>query len=161
MHKMFAVFTIALALLACDTRLPDAHAQSAKPILLASNEGQIAMSDATKDQPTIPRGAKGKRAGPADVPAVKIGKLSYEVLHWGKMRGLAQNGGYLLAKDEQGKELWVQQIYSNVADPKLEADVQDVFITSLRLSKDGKSLEMTDEQERKYRFDPSKRKLLP
>jgi len=161
MHRVFSVLTMSLAMLACDAPLPEAHAQSGNAKLLASNEEKIAMSDSAKDQPTIPRGAKGKRAAPAEVPAVKVGKVSYEVLHWGKMHGLPQNGGHLVAKDAQGKQLWVQEIYSNVVDPKMEADVQDVFITSLRLSKDGKSLEITDEQERKYRFDIKQRKLVP
>ncbi len=134
-------------LAACNMQPSDAHAQ--------------ASTAEAKDQPTIPRGAKGKRAAPADVPAVKLGGVHYEVLHWGRMRDLPQNGGYLVAKDGKGQEMWVQQIYSNVPDPKLEADVQDVFITSLRVAKDGKSLEMQDEQGRKYRFDPVQRKVLP
>jgi hypothetical protein len=147
-----AVMVVLLA--ACNMQPSDAHAQAAEA-------KRAAPAEPSKDQPTIPRGAKGKRAAPAEVPAVKIGNVHYEVLHWGRMRDLPQNGGYLVAKDAKGQEILVQQIYSNVPDPKLEADVQDVFITSLRVAKDGKSLEIQDEQGRKYRFDPVLRKVLP
>lgn len=106
-------------------------------------------------------GAMGKRAAPAEVAPLKVGKISYQVVHWGRMRDLPQNGGYLAAVDESGRELWIQQIYNTAKDAALEGDVQDVFITALSLAADGKTLEISDERGRSYRFDPQARKLLP
>lgn len=123
---------------------------------------ETTMADASSSlNPPPPPMARGKRAAPADVPAVKLGKISYEVVHWGRMRDLPQNGGYLAAKDAAGKELWIEQIYQTKPDPQLEGDVQDVFITSLKVARDGKTLEMQDERGRTWRFDPLKRKVLP
>lgn len=105
--------------------------------------------------------AKGKRAAPPEVAPVKIGNIQYEVLHWGKMHNLPQNGGYLMARDAAGKTLWIEQIYKQQTDPALESDVQQVFLVSLRVARDKKTLELKDERGRNFRFDPAQRRVLP
>lgn len=92
-----------------------------------------------------------KRVGPKDVPAVTIKDLRFEVIHWGKDRGFAQNGGYIAAFDKtSGEELWTLKIYDIVYDPELESDVQDLFIKSMKKSWFGNDLKITDERGRQY-----------
>ena len=68
----------------------------------------------------------GKRVGPEDVPPLTLGKIRYEVIHWGKDRGLGQNGGYIAAIDgDSDAELWTLKIYNIDYDPVMEEDVQE------------------------------------
>jgi len=101
---------------------------------------------------------RAKRVGPPKVAPVVVGNLRIEALHWGKKRGLDQNGGYLVAFDRvSGAELWVLKVYEVRYDPQMEADVQDVFIRSMRKSLFGGTLRITDEEDRRYRVDPQTR----
>ncbi len=95
----------------------------------------------------------GKRIAPEDVHPITLDGVRYEVLHWGKRRGLDQNGGYIVAIDSNGKELWVSKVYSIDYDSRLENDVQDVFIQSMELSEDKRFLNIVDEDNRLYKFD--------
>jgi hypothetical protein len=102
----------------------------------------------------------GKRVGPPEVPPVTIGNVRYEAIHWGKSRGLGQNGGYIAAFEaETDRELWTLKIYDIVYDPKMEEDVQDVFIETISESPRNKTLKIVDENGRKYRVDPEKRSV--
>lgn len=76
----------------------------------------------------------GKRAAPDPVPAVTVGDIRYEVIHYGRREGLDQNGGYIIAKDQKtGETLWTLKVYEVVFDPSgKEGDSQDVFITQMR-----------------------------
>ena len=97
---------------------------------------------------------KPKRVGPPDVAPVTVGDVRYEALPWGRERGLDQNGGYVVAKDAAtGRELWVARIYRIEYVPKLETDVQDIFIRSLAPSDDGHDLVVTDERGREFQLD--------
>ena len=101
---------------------------------------------------------KAKRAGPAKVAPVTIGGLRFEAIHWGKARGLGQNGGYIAAIDPaSGKEAWTLKVYDIAYDPDLEGDVQDVFIKSMAKTLFGQKLNITDERGRGYVVDPSTR----
>jgi len=102
-----------------------------------------------------------KRVGPEEVPPVTIGKTRYEVVHWGRDRGLGQNGGYIAAVDsESGRELWTLKVYDVTYDPEMEEDVQDVFIESLARRGEDK-LAIVDERGRKYIVDPQRRQVRP
>jgi len=95
---------------------------------------------------------QAKRVGPKAVAPVTVGSVRYEALPWGKKRGLGQNGGYLVTFDAKtGAELGLIKVYEINYDPKLEADVQDIFITRLDLVDGG--LAVTDERGRKYLLD--------
>ena len=103
----------------------------------------------------------GKRVGPKDVNPITLNGIRYEVLHWGRERGLEQNGGYIVAKDSvSGKELWLSKIYSIEYKPKLETDVQDVFIRAIELSDDKKFLKIFDEDNRQFILDLATQKVL-
>src|SRR5262245_56290714 len=99
--------------------------------------------------PSMPR---PKRVAPPKVKPVTVGNLKIEAIHWGRSRGLGQNGGYISASDaETGKELWILKIYDIAYDPALEEDVQDIFIENIQ-SDDGR-LDIADERGRRYFVD--------
>lgn len=99
-----------------------------------------------------------------NVAPVTAGGVRYEVLRGARSRGFAQNGGIIAAVDAAtGKELWTLIVYLIQYDPQEEADVQDVFITSLAMSKDGKKLLIKNEDKHTYSVDLADRavKALP
>lgn len=103
---------------------------------------------------------QGKRVGPPDVKPVTIGGVRYEAIHWGRERGLKQNGGYIAAIDAaSGKELWILKIYQIDYIPKLETDVQDIFIESMKAGASGQSLEIVDEKGRGYTVNLKNKKV--
>jgi hypothetical protein len=102
----------------------------------------------------------GKRVAPPEVAPVTIGEIRFEAIHWGRDRGLGQNGGYIAALDRRtGSELWVLKVYDIEYDPSLEEDVQDVFIASLSRTWLGGKLDIRDERGRRYRVDPRTRSV--
>ncbi|NOX76542.1 MAG: hypothetical protein GXP17_08025 [Gammaproteobacteria bacterium] len=95
-----------------------------------------------------------KRVAPPEVAPVTIGKLRIEAIHWGKERGLPQNGGYILARDiDSGKELWTLRVYHIDYDEKMESDVQDIFIERLSRGASGGTVEVVDENGRHFEVD--------
>lgn len=101
---------------------------------------------------------KAKRVPPAKVAPVTIGNLRFEAIHWGKARGLGQNGGYIAAIDPaSGKEAWTLKVYDVAYEPELEGDVQDIFIASMSKTLFGGKLNITDERGRAYVVDPATR----
>jgi hypothetical protein len=84
--------------------------------------------------------------------------IRYSAPHWGAFNRRAQNGQYIQARSaETDKLLWELRIYEVKYDPQFESDVQDIFITSLKLV-DG-SLEVVNEAGDKFLVDLSKRKV--
>lgn len=99
-----------------------------------------------------------KRVSPPDVRPVTLDGVRYEALHWGRARGLAQNGGYLLATDVvSGRALWTARVYAIDYLPQLETDVQDIFIRSLDVAAGGRELRVVDERGRCFGFDVDRR----
>jgi hypothetical protein len=95
---------------------------------------------------------------PEPLPVSHAG-IRYQVLIWGRARGLPQNGGYVVAIDEKsGKEIWLTQIYKNVDDGDKEQDKQDVFIVSLSLDAGKQELKIENERGQTFFLDlPSRR----
>lgn len=95
-----------------------------------------------------------KRVAPPEVEPVTLGPLRIAAVHWGKERGLEQNGGYIEAFDSAtGSARWLLRIYAIAYRPDLEDDVQDIFIEKLRAGPRGK-LTVIDEQGRRFVVDP-------
>ncbi len=104
-------------------------------------------SPAAKPKPTL----SAKRVGPPSVDALVVGNVRYEAVHWGRARGLPQNGGYIAALDvNTEQELWIAQVYVVTYQPRLETDVQDIFITAMALSPDGRALLISNEAGRHF-----------
>jgi len=103
-----------------------------------------------------------KRADPeiVDVEPVVINHIRYEVVQWGKARGLEQNGGYIAAYEEvSNKELWITKIYDVHYKSDMEEDKQDVFITRIKL-KNKHLLEVENERGQHFLLDLTTHKVL-
>jgi hypothetical protein len=101
-----------------------------------------------------------KRSGPEEVDPVVRGNVRYDALHWGKTRGLGQNGGHVVATNlSDGRELWVTRLYEIKYDPNMEADKQDVFLISLVVDESGSRLIAQDERARRWAVDLFTRKV--
>ena len=87
--------------------------------------------------------------------------VRYEALVWGRTRGLAQNGGYVVAIDERtGAERWVIKIYDiQIGDGK-EQDKLDVFITSLKLDADKRHVQVVSERGEVFLLDLQTRAVV-
>lgn len=92
-----------------------------------------------------------KRGGPQDVEPVIYDGVKYVAVHWGFVRKLEQNGGYVEAFDQRtGKQLWRIRVYMITYDGR-EKDVQDVFITKLGIEQG--RLIVTNEKGEKFSVD--------
>lgn len=106
--------------------------------------------------------AQRERTAPADVPPIVHKGVRYEVVHWGKARGLGQNGGLVAAVDAaSGRELWVVRVFAIDYTVDKEPDRLDVFITSMKLDRDRRRLVLTDENGRRFGLDLATRKVTP
>jgi hypothetical protein len=95
---------------------------------------------------------QAKRAAPDDVPPVTAGGVQYRVPHFGAFHGQAQNGGYVQAWDVKSKRmLWDRVVYRIRYDPRLEKDVQDVFITEIQVH--GERLLVKNERAEEFEMD--------
>jgi hypothetical protein len=87
--------------------------------------------------------AFAKRAPPAEVAPVRQGDLEYRVRHH---TGREYLPGFVEAWDTSKNGLvWHRQIYVIRRNPDLEGDIQDVFITGMKLLPDRNVLEITNE----------------
>ncbi len=119
--------------------------------IIAIVSGGLETTIAAENQAELGGAPTAKRLGPPKVAPVVIDKLRFEVIPWGKERGLDQNGGYIAAFDTaSGKELWVLKVYDIPYDKSLESDVQDVFIKTMSKNFFSNKLTITDEKDRKY-----------
>ena len=110
---------------------------------------------AASDQPV--QRPRAKRVAPPDVPAVMVGGVRIEALHWGRSRDLKQNGGYIAAVDpKSGRELWTLKVYDVAYDGKMEEDVQDVFIRKMTKMSPSRLL-IVDEKGRRYSVEVNAR----
>ena len=125
---------------------------------LSSLHQTVSQQFATMPQQKVHRLAP-KRIAPPQVAPVLLGGLRIEVVHWGKERGLEQNGGYLEAFDRAtGAARWLLRVYAIDCDPALEGDVQDLFIAQLQTGP-GDTLIVIDEQDRRFAIDPATRSV--
>ena len=86
-------------------------------------------------------------------PVSKNG-VRYEEIRGAKGRGFEQNGGVIAAVDEAtDKELWTLVVYKTEYDPQEEADVQDVFISKLKVNWRGTKLKVVNERKRSFEVD--------
>jgi hypothetical protein len=65
---------------------------------------------------------------------VVAGGVRYEAPHFGALHGKDQNGGFVQAWDvKTGKLMWDRMVYRVRYDASREKDVQDDFITQIRV----------------------------
>lgn len=104
--------------------------------------------------------AQAKRIPPKEIDPVSHAGVTYRVVHFEFRNGL-QNGGYVEAiSDSDGKKKWGILLYLVKYDPRLEKDVQDCFITSLRLDEKKNRLVATNEAGHLYHVDLATQKVM-
>lgn len=96
-----------------------------------------------------------KREAPAPVDPIEHNGIRYEVEHWGKTKGLKQNGGYIaaVAKNEQVK--WIRIYKIKYSWWGKEDDKQDIFISNTSIDKQKNKLVIKDEKGRVFHLDLS------
>jgi tricorn protease-like protein len=86
--------------------------------------------------------------------AVSASGVRYETMRNARMRGFTQSGGVILATSVKSKaELWTLQVYAVPFDPAEERDVQEVYITELKVDASGKRLMVTNENGERFAVD--------
>jgi hypothetical protein len=99
-----------------------------------------------------------KRGAPDPVAPVVINGIRFEAIHFSDDLGMDQNGGYVVAYDENTHaRLWVLKVYETKYDSGMEKDVQDTFITSLGNS--GGKLKVVNERDRRFLVDIVSKKI--
>jgi len=80
-------------------------------------------------------GAEAKRVAPKEVAPLVVDGVRYKVPHFGAFRGRFQNGGYVDAEDAKTRKLiWSRMVYRVQYDVNREKDVQDVFISEIKVT---------------------------
>src|SRR5687767_9073211 len=113
-------------------------------------------------------GQMAKRAAPEQVPSVEHNGIRYTadgvvvsqktVGGWRVVTRRTIATGFIEAIDTKtNKRLWKLRVYKTRYDPRLEKDVQDVFITSLEIS--GNALLVVNERDERYEVDLKSRKV--
>lgn len=100
----------------------------------------------------LSQGPSAKRAAPPEVPPVTVAGVVYRAPNTAPGRGLVT-----AEEAATGRKLWEVAVFEVPSDPRLEADVQAVFITRLRLK--GRTLEVADERKRRFVLDLQTRKV--
>ena len=96
--------------------------------------------------------AEAKRKAPKPVQPVIHNGVRYVAVHWGGRVGKRQNGGHVQAWDVKTNTcLWTRQAYTTRYRRGLESDVQDVFITSMKVV--GDKLAVTNERGKTFKLD--------
>ena len=79
--------------------------------------------------------AYGKRLAPKEISPVSYNGKKYVVKHWSGDSVYKQNGGIIEVWNiKKNKLIKTVLIYKIQYNPLLESDVQDIFITSIRLN---------------------------
>ena len=100
----------------------------------------------------IPLTVFAKRSVPAPVDSVVDAGIRYSAPHDSGRKAIIR-----AADAATGKSLWESTVYEVKIDPKLEEDVQWVFIQSIQLDKG--CLHITDEKGRVFLMDLKTRKV--
>lgn len=101
-----------------------------------------------------------ERSEVPEVAPITLAGVRYEAPPWGRMQGLPQNGGYVVATDTRtDRVLWRVRVYKSQPKVEMESDKQDVFITTLQLEPGHRALRIEDERGRHYRLDLRTRRV--
>ncbi len=99
-------------------------------------------------------GSNPSRVGQPDQPPITVDGRRYEQIVNGAALDLDQRTGYLAVFDaESGSRLHLVRVYDVPFDPDLEADVQDVFFTSMRLDDSGHAIIIENERGGRFSVD--------
>lgn len=103
--------------------------------------------------------AYAKRGEPKDVVSVRFNGVEYSAPQWGIQLKKPLGPGYIQANDlKTGKVLWQLRVYEIKINEDVETDVQDVFITSLKIV--GGRLHVWNEAHDHFVVDLAKRRVI-
>jgi hypothetical protein len=92
-----------------------------------------------------------KREAPIPVASVQMGELQFTAPHESGGRYVP---GYVEARDVASDAVvWRRQIYTIVREPLIEGDIQDVFITTLKVDTDRNVLNIANENGDTFELD--------
>lgn len=101
--------------------------------------------------------AHARRSPPKEPAPVTFKGVTYSAPY--SRKGWDQVGGYITAQDAKtGKHLWDLMVYRIKYDGRLECDVQNIFITSLKIA--AGQLAVKNEKGSRYMIDVQNRKVL-
>lgn len=109
---------------------------------------------------SLPFSALASRIEPEDIEPVVHKGVRYSAPHWGKAQNRDQNAGYIEAWDIKRNEfLWILKVYTIHYVRGLEGDVQDIFITSMKLHEE--KLIVINERGDKFIIDINTKEIIP
>ncbi len=101
-----------------------------------------------------------KRSAPKEITPIVHRGIKYIVPHWGASLKKKQNGGFIEAFDIKNKKrLWLLRVYKIKYDENLEKDVQDVFITEMKIKNN--KLVVRNEKNDTFIIDLKTKKVKP
>ena len=103
-------------------------------------------------------GLMARRRGVAVEPVTAKSGIRYEV-YGGYPEFDRQRGVVAAFAADSEERLWAQLVYTTSVDPKWEKDVQDVFITELRLEDDETKLVVVNERKQTFVIDLETRQV--
>ena len=109
---------------------------------------------------SLPFSVLSSRVEPKNVEPVVYKGIKFSAPHWGKTENRDQNGGYIEAWDIKRNELlWELKVYGIHYVRGLEGDVQDIFITSLKVEEE--KLIVTNERDDTFIIDINTKEIIP
>ena len=125
---------------------------------MKTTKNLILLAAVTIISPSI---AYAVRIPPKPVAPIDYNDVIYSVPHFIYCSNQEnQNGGYILARDKKTKRIkWLIQIYVTKYNKSLETDVQDIFITNIKL--DGDFLKIKDEKGRTFTLNINTLEIKP
>lgn len=88
-----------------------------------------------------------KRKAPSEIPSIIFKGKKYIVTHWNKEPAFKQNGGIIevwnIKKNRLIKRVLIYKIQYK---SEIESDIQDVFITSIKLNKSKNTIIIVNEK---------------
>ena len=148
---------------ACGDKAAVAPTPMASASSAASGSASSAVAQAAPAVPAAPAtlNASAYRLPPTAVPPVDRSGVRFSQAEDGRLVGMVQVGGVLVASDTRsGQRLWTLAVYDNPIDTKLEADVQWLYFKSMAFDADGR-LRIVNEAGHTYFVDVNTRRVSP
>lgn len=102
------------------------------------------------------------RVGQATLQPIAVEGKRYKGILNGELLDLPQRTGLLMIIDEAtNTHLDVVKIYESPRDPKLEADVQDVFFTGFELDAARREIRIANERKQRFIFRIDDKSVRP
>jgi hypothetical protein len=102
-----------------------------------------------------------KREPPKQVDPLEYKGIIYQTLPWAAENGTNQNGGFIqVIEKDTNKVLWQLQVYKTKYLSTMERDVQDVFITGLKIDKNNEMLLVQSEDDLMHKVSLVSRRVI-